>query len=317
MSIPEHQIEVGAPPLLPLGIGVLADTPVLIGLTVQHPPIHVLASPAASLSCNGARAHAAYAYAQRVQQAYQLPASLLEIELATPIGMGLDSGAGLGLAVARALFAVHRHALPDPAEIVAALGLEPCHAAEVWASYAGGLVSVAADPHTRLPRLIQRVELDHAEAAAWAWVLFLPRLPADRPVPDQTQMLRDLVAAAARLPDSAHAPTQQLVAAAQQDDLSQFAAALMQVQQQTIAALQAGGATLPHLPPGAQHGLARMAHSGALAAGRSMGGLAVWGLVQGANASISLRRALRDAVGIEQGRMLATITDNQGVQVVG
>lgn len=306
--------EIGAPCSLALGIGQHAGVPVLIGLTLQHPPAHLhVQAGGAALLTSGARAAEAYAAALRVQQHYALPPATIELELATPVGMGLDSGACLGLAAAHALFTAHRQPVPDLAELAGVLGLQPAQALEAHGSTAGGLLLVVADPALALPAVQQHLAISHPNREAWALVLFLPRLPDDAPPPDQAALLHQLLVATAHLPTAASDTPAALVAAAQQNDFAAFAAALMQTQQHTHAALHASGNRLPDLPPAAQHTLQLLEQAGVPAYGRSLGGLAVFGLVQGARASIQLRKQLRATVGIEHGRFLATITDNRGI----
>lgn len=310
--------EIGAPCSLAFGIGRHADVPVLIGLTLQHPPAHLMATAGAThLLTSGARAVEAYAFAERVQQHYALSPVSIELELATPVGMGLDSGAWLGLATAHALFAAHRQPIPDLAELAGVLGLQPAQALEAHGSKGGGLLLVAADTTAALPPVQQRVAIQHPNREAWALVLFLPRLPDDLPPPEQAALLGDLLRATPHLPPAASETPAALVAAAQQNDFTAFAAALMQIQQHTRTALHASGGSLPELPPAARQTLELLEQSDVPAYGRSLNGLAVFGLVQGAHASIELRKQLRAAVGIEHGRFLATITDNRGIVTNG
>jgi len=55
---------------------------------------------------------------------------------------------------------------------------------------------------------------------------------------------------------------------------------------------------------------------GAFGWGRSLTGLALYGLVRGATHSIEVRRHLSQLVGIYGGRVMATITDNVGARHV-
>jgi hypothetical protein len=78
-------------------------------------------------------------------------------------------------------------------------------------------------------------------------------------------------------------------------------------------ALEAAGAAAPITDEEAA--ILRLCQAnGAAVGGRSLTGLALFALIQGASASVALRRKLAEHVGIRGGTVLGSIVDNRGAR---
>ncbi len=315
-------IEVGVPASLPLGLVRLqseSDAAVhWLGVTLQHPPVHLRAQAYPTLLMTGARAGRAYELARTLLQAqgWDQPA-LIEIELAIPACMGLGSDAMLGLSVAQALAWVNGHPLDQPQDWGRALGLGPQHALNIWGFIQGGLLVVDAESPAGpglAPRL--RCELAHPDQEAWAWVLFFPRISEDMPATLEEDRLATWLKAAPYLPlQSGSLVEDTLWPAMKRDDISAFGEGLMALREMQRQALAKAGHALP-LNAQDQRVLQIMRDFGAHAWGQSLAGRALFGLVRGATASVELRTELRRHIGYYGGRVMATITANEGARHV-
>ena len=306
-------IEVGSPASLPLGfLRTSANATRLLGLTVQHPPVDVFAEAAPQLSVTGALAHKGYVYAQRFLEHHGLPQrGNVEIELSIPDMMGLGAEAMLGLSIARTLAWVNGLPVDDAHALARAIGLGPEHALETWGFRQGGLLLADADDLNASPR---RLPIAHDDQRAWSFVFILPRVAPDASEVLEAEQRRCVLEAARR----ASVETETLVErelwpAAERDDLPAFARALMALQQLNRQALADAG-TPVRFTPDEQAVLDLFRDQGALAWGRSLTGMALYAVVEGAPASIDLRRHLSRLVGIHGGWVMATITDNAGAR---
>lgn len=311
-------LEIGAPACLPLGVVQLNTTAAtraaLVGLTVQHPPVHLLAQKADRWHLSGPRAHLGYRYAAQFLQYHHLEAQAqVEIELAIPALMGLGSDEMLGLSLGRAL--AHLHNLPQPARsgpaLAAALGFNPHQALAAHAFAQGGLLLVAAESPGQV---IRRAEIAHDDREAWAFVFYFPLPPEETPENLEQSRLAALLRAAPHLElEAGSAVVEALWQAVADDDINAFGQALMQLQTLNRAALTAAGQAMPATPATAAV-LELMRTYGVAAWGQCPGGLACYGLVKGARASIDLRTRLRQQLGPFGGHFMATITANVGAR---
>jgi beta-ribofuranosylaminobenzene 5'-phosphate synthase len=319
------EIEIAAPASLPLGLVRLEQNNearvALLGITLQYPPVHLLARPSVGLNVTGARADKAYEQTQRFLERHGLESGAeVEIELAIPSLMGLGSEAMLGLSVARALVRLkpELHQLPmDNAPALAhAIGLGPEYALEIWGFDQGGLLLVedTQDQSGAFPEIIHRHEISHPEADAWAFVLHFPHAPADTPKTWEADCRLNLLKAAPHVSEeTGHVFQAELWPAVQRDDLPTFGRALLTIQQLNQHALAHAG-TPQMLTSGAQPVLDLMQENGAVAWGQSLTGLARYGLVRGASDSIELRKKVQAHVGLYGGTVMASICDNAGAR---
>jgi predicted sugar kinase len=314
-------IEVGAPAMLPLGL-VKFETEVqskicLLGLTVKHPPVQIFAQAHSTLQISGPRADLAYQQAHRFLQHYHLkPQGEVEIEYTIPNLVGLGSEASQGLALAKALAWVHD--LPSEAQHSAdfaqVLQLEPRQALEVRGFEQGGLLllDLTAPPEQGLPPLVRRLEIEHSEKEAWAFVFYFPDDTSTVPETLETEQWANLLQASSHLSsETGQLVDEKLWPAVANDDFETFAQSLLRLHQLNEAALGKAGHTRV-VKAEDQAVLEVMRENGAVAWGQNLSGYSFYGLIKGGQASRDLRKKLRDHIGFFGGTILATITDNRG-----
>jgi predicted sugar kinase len=303
------QIELTTPACLLLGLVALDGQTCQLGVTLQYPPIQLLARAGATLWITGGRADLASRQAARFLQHQRLPPQAeVEIELAIPSFMGLGSAAMLGLSMARALAELHGLPADDAPALARAVGLEALEALETHAFAQGGLLLVDGDGMLRQRQAIAARD----EADDWVFVLFLPRVPPGAPEALEADRRRVLHAAAQQLgTETGRICTNDLWPAAERNDIAAFAQALTGIQAANHAALAGAGHPVAYTPD--EHAiLDLMRDGGALAYGRALTGLALYGLIKGGGPSRELRRAISERVGMFGGTVMASICDNTG-----
>jgi predicted sugar kinase len=306
-------IEITAPACLLLGLAQVEGQTCQLAITLQYPPIQLLARESAALAITGGRADLARRQAERFFERHRLPQQAeIEIELAIPQFMGLGSAAMLGLSVARALAVLHG----QPAEVAAlasALGLTSDEALEARAFAQGGLLLVDGAGGVRRRHEIAH----HNEDDDWVFVLVLPHVAAGTPATLEADLRRALSASARNLSaETGDILGRDLWPALEHDDIAQFARALMALQALNQAALADAGQPL-HLSTEEQAILEIMRAGDALAWGRTIAGLGLYGLIKGGGPSRALRRALTAHVGYFGGTVMATLCDNRGARLQG
>ena len=345
-----NHIELGAPACLPLAIIKTSTNGTericLFGAALQHPPINVFAQHSKQFSVTGARANVAIPYVERYCNANGLlqPAEI-EIELAIPAHMGLGSKPMLGMAMAKSvawingppgpeqfrttaqkaemgqnfsgeLYDQAEPRLDDPTFLTSGLGLRREEVLYRQAALKGGLLLVDPAEDVEEQTVLHRHETDTTEKNAWAFVLVLPRPPADTSESLEEDRLDALLNAAMHLDtESSRLFDEMIWPAIEQDDLAAFGAGLMQLQQLNQVALEAAGQAIP-LTDWEQSVLTIMADNGAVAWGRSPTGYALFALARGARTTINIRAALRSVVPHDRANMIATIVDNDGMKLV-
>lgn len=313
------QIEIGAPASLPLAaIRFDQGAAGLLGVTLQHPPLNLSARAGAVLNVEGARGERGGVFARHFLRHHKLPEQgEVEIELTVPSHMGLGSDASLALGVAEALAWVHNRPRNDTAALAAAAGLGPEWGLETQGYAQGGLLLVEAPwAGEAAPTVLRRQAVAHKAEAAWAFVLYLPRVPAGTPESLEADRRAALLSAIPHLsPETGRLLETALWPALAQDDLDGFGRALREIQQLNAEALAAAGAAAP-LSETEQELLALAEAHGAEAWGRSPGGLALFALIRGKTPSINLRKELVERVGYHGGTVMAAITDNDGARNV-
>lgn len=311
-------IEVGSPASLPLGLVKFNNGQVcLLGLTVQHPPVQLFAQAHPKLQITGARADMAHQRAVRFLQHNRLPQQAeVEIELSIPALAGLGSDTLLGLSMARALSWVHN--LPDDRrttpKFAQALGLSAQQALEIYSFDTGGLLLIDTQPQagSQLPPLLRRAEISHKEKEAWAFVFYLPNIPAGTPPTLEADRMANLLQAAPHLSAETGAlVNDQLWPAVENNNFETFGRSLHRLHQLNLQALEKAGAPLTHSAEEAAI-LEVMQANGAIAWGQNLTGLLFYGLTHGARPSQILRQKLRQQVGFFGGIIMATITANAG-----
>ncbi len=311
------QIEIGAPACLPLALVRLENgTVARLGVTLRHPAINLTARASTWLDVTGARADHVSASVRRYLQQQRLPEQAqVEIELATPSQMGIGSDALMALSGAQAVAWVHGQAFEDVPAVAAAAGLGPEHALETQAYAQGGVLLVALPrPDGAAPAVVRRQTLAHADNAAWAFVLFLPRVPAEAPAALEAERLAAWLKAAPHVgAETGRLLEAELWPAMERDDLESFGRAMLAIQALNAQALEQAGMAVP-LSADEQAILDIYQAQGAVAWGRSPTGLALYALIRGASPSVALRRKVVEHVGIAGGTVLASVVDNAGAR---
>ncbi len=290
------------PSLLHLGFVRAADGALCeLGLTLQHPQIQMTARPATPLQISGARADAALHYAQQFLGHKCLPMQgEIEIEIAIPANMGLGSDAMLDASL-RQLFSGW-HQLQG-------------HHRMTLAEYAcrqGGLLLTDDDG-----LLQERGDIAHTnDEKDWVFVLALPNTDEDVPDSFEVERTRALRAAAVHLAPNTHEASQALWQAVKRNDIAAFAEALMQIHAANEFVLANAGT--PSTPSTETKTILQlMRDNGALACAQTLTGLGLYALVQGREASHTLRDAFKQHYGYFGPLVTATICDNAGLRVNG
>jgi len=312
-------IEIGAPAILSFGMVQFENKFCLLGITVQHPPVHLSAKAYSGYKITGARGDIGYQYATKFLDYHQLNHQAeVEIELAIPAFVGLGSESILGLSIAKSLAQLDDMTSEknDLIALAKAIDLKPQNSLELWGFDRGGLLLVESDsPVGELPNIIRRHEIQHDDKDAWAFVLYFPRISGDVPKKLETQLLKNLLQAAPHLnKESSRLVMEDIWLAMNDDNLENFAQALGELSILNNHALVSVGISTPFSQE-EQAILDVMLENGALTCGRSATGLGLYALVKGSSATVALRHALRDHVGHYGGTTIATITDNHGARV--
>ena len=199
--------------------------------------------------------------------------------------------------------------------MAAAAGLGPEHALEIQAYAQGGVLLVEAPrADGAVPRVLRRQPLEHPQEKAWAFVLYLPRVPAGVPGTLEAERLAALLQAHPRLSaETGRLVDEALWPALMNDDIKAFGRALLSIQDLNAAALAQAGTATP-LSDEEQGLLDIYRDNGAVAWGRSPTGLALFALIRGASPSVALRKKVVERVGIHAGTALAGIVDNTGAR---
>ena len=320
-----NHIELGAPACLPLGIVKTnrngTERTCLFGAALQHPTMHIYAQRTEEFVVTGARADVAIPYVERYCNANNLlQPSEIEIDLAIPAHVGLGSEPMLGMAMAKAVAWLNTHdqAEPkfnDPGFLTSGLGIDGAEALYQQAALQGGMLLVDPTAENDEQAVVHRYEPDMSEKNAWAFVLVIPRVPADTPVSFEKDRLNALLNAASHLDtQSGDLFYETLAPAIEQDDLDAFGAGLMQLQTRNQAALEAAGHAI--LPTEWEESVFNiMSQNGAVAWGRSPTGYGLFALARGARSTINLRAALRSVVPHDRANMIATVVDGEGMRV--
>jgi predicted sugar kinase len=216
----------------------------------------------------------------------------------------------LGLSVARALDALHGSPAEDIQQLARAVGLSPDEALETHAFAQGGLLLVDDEGNLRQRQAIAQ----HDETGDWVFVFVLPRVPPGTPETLEVDRRRALHEAAGYLSlDSGRILAAELWPAVANDDIAACAGALAELRALNDDALGRAG-RLVALTAEEQAILEVMSAHGALAWGRCLAGLGLYGLIEGGGPSRELRRALTAHLGYFGGTVMASLCDNEGAK---
>jgi beta-RFAP synthase len=281
-----------------------------LGASVSRPAVVLEARPADELSVEGAEADRALMYAQRCHEALGLVGGgHLRVLEAIPAHVGLGSGTKLALAVAQALATLHGRTV-EAAELARAVGRAARSAVGMWTFALGGLVVEGGVRRgaERPGPLLARYEVPKE----WRTVLVVPGANPGLSGVAEEQAFQRLVPSAERSAAIAQLVLTSLLPALVERDVEEFGGALTRIQQlvgDAFAAVQGG-----RFHPGAGALVEALMHGGAVGAGQSSWGPAVYGVVGSEAAARELARRM-EAVLDADASVDVVAFDNRGARV--
>jgi beta-ribofuranosylaminobenzene 5'-phosphate synthase len=266
-----------------------------IGAAAPAPTLLVSACHADTLEVSGEDAERAADFAGRFLVHYGLRSGArLRVARALPRHAGLGSGTQLALAVGRALAELHV-VEADASELARVTGRACRSAIGTWTFAGGGLV-VEGGRHparSECGPLLARLSFPRT----WWCVVAVPNTVRGLSGADETAAFAELPAPSGRdVERVAHLVLMGLLPALAEADLKTFGAALNQIQEITgswFAPVQGG--TFARGP--SEELVRRMAEWGALGAGQSSWGPAVYGIVDGEDTGRRLAERVRAGLG--------------------
>jgi beta-ribofuranosylaminobenzene 5'-phosphate synthase len=281
-----------------------------LGVSVSRPAVVLEAQPADELSVEGADAERALTFARRCRDALGLAGGAhLRVVEAIPPHVGLGSGTKLGLAVARAMAALHGRTVAAPT-LAEAAGRAARSAVGMWTFALGGLVvegGVRGGAERPAPLLMR-----HAMPDEWRIVLVVPEAEPGLSGVAEAAAFGRLAPSAERSAAIAQLVLTSLLPALVECDLDEFGGALTRVQQlvgDAFATVQ-GGRFHPRAAPLVE----ALLRGGAAGAGQSSWGPAVYGIVGSEAAGRELARGMQDVIA-GAGRVEVVAFDNRGARV--
>ncbi len=266
-----------------------------VGAAAPGPALLLSASPSAAVQVEGDDADRAASFARCFLAHHAIRGGArIDVQRALPAHAGLGSGTQLALAVARALAELHDVAA-EPDALARATGRADRSAIGTWTFAGGGLVVEGGRVRGTqvVAPLIARVPFP----SSWRCVVAVPDgSPAisghvedaafeTLPAPPQHEVERQ-----------SHVVLMSLLPALRDGDLATFGAALNEIQATTgrwFAPVQGGT-----FAPGMSESLARrLSEWGAAGVGQSSWGPAVYGIVDGDEASAALAARVRGLLG--------------------
>lgn len=281
-----------------------------LGASVSRPAVVLEARPADELSVEGAEADRALMFAQRCHEALGLVGGAhLRVLEAIPAHVGLGSGTKLALAVAQALATLHGRTV-EAAELARAVGRAARSAVGMWTFALGGLV-VEGGVRRGVERpgaLLARYDVPEE----WRTVLVVPGAEPGLSGVAEEQAFQRLVPSAERSAAIAQLVLTSLLPALVERDVEEFGGALTRIQQlvgDAFAAVQGG-----RFHPRAGALVEALLRSGAVGAGQSSWGPAVYGVVGSEAAARELARRMEAALDVDASVDVVAF-DNRGVRV--
>lgn len=266
-----------------------------IGAAVPSPSVLLDATQSERITAEGVDADRALEFARRYVAATGLAVGAhLRIHRSIPAHAGLGSGTQLGLAVARALAELHGQPA-EPLELARAVGRGQRSAIGTWTFALGGFVLEGGRRPDRgeVAPLISRLPMP----AQWRCVIAIPASEPGLSGAAEAEAFRRLPPPAEReVEQVAHLVLMQMLPALADADLTDFGAALTEVQRITGSwfATAQGGA----FAPGPTAELVRkLAEFGATGVGQSSWGPTAYGIVPHPDAGRDLAQRARAWLG--------------------
>jgi beta-ribofuranosylaminobenzene 5'-phosphate synthase len=282
-----------------------------IGAALEAPSLLIEARPAETLSAEGDHAERLLVYARRFLDRHRIEGGAwLRVHRAIPAHSGLGSGTQLALATARALAALFDRPFDAPS-LAEATGRVQRSGIGTWAFEQGGFLLEGGrrvPGEGPAPLLLRR-----SMPADWRCVLAIPDVPPGLSGPAEEGAFRDLPPPPAELVGRiAHLILMVVLPALVEEDLPAFGSGLTEVQRLV------GEMFRP--VQGDRFAHARLAElvddllaGGALGAGQSSWGPAVYGLVRGEEAAQDLAGRIERRLS-GRGIVLATGFNNHGAR---
>lgn len=315
MSLPVERVRVRAPARLHFGVldlrGMLGRRFGGMGASVPAPALQLEAERSDDYFASGPDAERAMAFARRYGEAAGLPGGArIRVTHAMPVHSGLGSGTQLALSVARALAELYGQP-SDTATLARLVSRGARSGVGTWLFDRGGFVLEGGRREgAGLAPLLTRLPMP----ASWRCVVAVPASSPGLSGKAEAEAFRTLPPPPEReVEHIAHLVLMQLLPALAEEDLTDFGAALAEVQRVTgrwFAASQ-GGAFAPG--PTAQL-IARFREAGTAGVGQSSWGPAVYGLAGDDGAAEHLAGIARKHVGTT-GLVVAGAFANQGAVV--
>ena len=264
------------------------------GVGVESPRVVVAVSvrPGDELVAHGPQDERAIAFAGRARAAFGLRGGLeVDVREAIPAHTGLGSGTKLGLAIARGVAELAGIAA-RPEALADASGRGVRSSVGCWTFAAPGLV-VEAGVHDR--DSVSPLVVRHPMPEPWRCVLALPRLGEGLSGDAEERFFDQLHAQPAGEPGVSRRLLTGLLPGLLAADIAEFGAALSEIQREigSMFASRQGGVFHP-LAASVVDALEAL---GVGAVGQSSWGPAVYGIVDGPEAAISVADRLRGGVG--------------------
>ena len=313
-----NHIEIGTPAVLPLAFAKMdvdeVEKAVMLGITLQHPPIHYVVGKNKDLKAYGPRAHVARRFVRAYVASSGAEVSAeIKIENTSPALVGFGSDPLLALSSAQAMAWVNDHDYEDSATLAQHVGVGADDALAYWSFQEGGVLLVEmASEDGAMPKLLRRYHLEHQAHLAWAINFHFPLNPNDAPDSLEQDRYALVKAAADAMPsESGNIINDVLWPALENDDIETFGSALMQLREMNLRQL---GQSAEWQAPNehAENVMRIMRENGAVAAGESYTGIAVFSFVRGSLLSQQIRAALMKQIGYFKGQFEHTVTDNDG-----
>ncbi len=291
------QVNIVSPCCLHLGFARANGQLCELGIALQHPQIQLVARPSSQLSVSGPRADVMLDAVEHLAHKHHLPLQgTIEIELAIPAHMGLGSDGMLRASAKHIMTIWHnirtsfRVSLPE------------------HAFTQGGVLLVNDEGLVQ-----QRATIAHADDAnEWVFVMIWPKEPDAIANDFEAQRLNELRRAAVNL---SKLDTTDLFDAVARNDFVAFADSLEAIHLANEAALAASGYPIT-LSEQDNDILDFVRANGAVVSWRAITGLALIGLIKGADPSRALRKALTEKLGYFGPLVMASICDNAGARVI-
>ena len=317
----KKHLEIGVPAVLPLAIarleidGVIKS--VMLGVTLQHPPIHFLVAKHKEMTIYGPRAdiarHYAEAYAKksRAKQAVEI-----RIDNTSPSLVGFGSEPLIALGAAQAVAWVNGHEFENVDALESHVNVAHGDPLAYWGFKKGGflLVELESGSNDEIPALIRHQTIEHRSHLAWAFVFHFPKVPENTSESIEQDRMAELRTAVSHMPlETGRIIIEQLWPALEQDDFESFAKALHSVRRINEEVMKS--LNLWHEPAESSQKVFEVFEKEGVAAwGSSYTGIAAFGLLYGSLASQEVRTRLLKDVGYFSGQFEATISDIEGAK---